>query len=76
MITFLEAHTHENIEPTYFKLLNRKNCESITTKCKLNKNKSNEENDKNNVLNDLRLKNLEKVKIGHINIISLIEAIC
>ena len=59
---FSEAHTHENVEPTYSKLLNAKSCESVSTKSILNTN---------NVLKNLKFKNSEKVLLGHININSL-----
>ena len=68
---FLEAHTHGNIEHTHSQLLNTKNCESISNKSILNTNTSNEANNENNVLKNLRLKNSNKVIIGHININSL-----
>ena len=53
---FLEAHAHGNIEHTYSQLLKTKNCESISTKSILNTNTSNEVNNENNVLKNLRLK--------------------
>ena len=68
---FLEVQTHGNIEHTYCQLLNTKNCESISTKSILNTNTSNEVNSENNVLKNLRLKNSNKVIIGHINFNSL-----
>ena len=68
---FLEAHTHGNIEHTHSQLLNTKNCESISNKSILITNTSNEANNENNVLKNLRLKNSNKVIIGHININSL-----
>ena len=68
---YLEAQTHENIAHTLSQLLNTKNCESISTKSILNTNTSNEANIENNVLKNLRLKNSDKVIIGHININSL-----
>ena len=68
---FLEAHTHGNIEHTHSQLLNTKNCESISNKSILITNTSNEANNENNVLKNLRLKNLNKVIICHININSL-----
>ena len=68
---FLEAHTHGNIEHTHSQLLNTKNCESISNKSILNTNTSNEGNNENNVLKSLKLKNSNKVIIGHININSL-----
>ena len=68
---FLEAHTHRNIEHTHSQSLNTKNCESISNKSILNTNTSNEANNENNVLKNLRLKNLNKVIICHININSL-----
>ena len=68
---FLEAHTHGNIEHTHSQLLNTKNCESISNKSILNTNTSNEANNENNVLKNLRLKNSNKVITGHININSL-----
>ena len=52
-------------------LLNSKNCESISAKSILNTNTSNEANSENNVLKNLRLKNSNKVIVGHININSL-----
>ena len=61
---FLEAHTHGNIEHTHSQLLNTKNCESISTENILNTNTSNEANNENNVLKNLRLKNSNKVIIG------------
>ena len=69
----MEAHTHGNIEHTHSQLLNTKNCESISNKpiLNLNLNTSNEANNENNVLKNLRLKNSNKVIIGHININSL-----
>ena len=63
---FLEAHTHGNIEHAHSQLLNTKNCESISAKRILNT--SNEANNENNILKNLRLKNLNKVIISHINI--------
>ena len=63
---FLEAHTHGNIEHTYSQL-NTINCESISTKSILNANTSNAANSENNVLKNLRLKNSNKVIIGHIS---------
>ena len=53
---FLEAHTHRNIEHTHSQLLNTKNCELISNKNILNTNTSNEVNNENNVLKNLRLK--------------------
>ena len=67
----MEAHTHGNIEHTHSQLLNTKNCESISNKIILNTNTSNEANHENNILKNLRLKNSNKVIIGHININSL-----
>ena len=67
----MEAHTHRNIEHTHSQLLNTKNCESISNKSILNTNTSNEGNNENNVLKSLKLKNSNKVIIGHININSL-----
>ena len=68
---YLEAHTHGNIEHTYCQLLNTKNCEWISSKSILNKNTSNEANNTNNVLQNVRLKNSNQVIIGHISINSL-----
>ena len=68
---YLEAHTHGNIEHTYSQLLNTKNCEWISSKSILNKNTSNEANNTNNVLQNVRLKNSNEVIIGHISINSL-----
>ena len=51
--------------------MNIKNCESILNKSILNTNTSNEANNENNVLKNLRLKSMNKVIIGHINISSL-----
>ena len=68
---FLDTHTHGNIEHIYSQLLNTKKCEPISTKSILNKNTSDEANNENNVLKNLRLKNSNKVTIGHININSL-----
>ena len=44
------------------------NCEPISTKSILNTNTSNAVNNENSALKNLRLKNSEKVAIGHINI--------
>ena len=68
---FFRRPTHGNIEHTYSQLLNTKNCEPISTKSILNTNASNEANNENNVLKNVRLKNSNKVTIGHININSL-----
>ena len=65
------VYVHRNIEHTHSQLLNTKNCESISNKSVLNTNTSNEANNDNNVLKNLRLKNSNKVIIGHININSL-----
>ena len=65
---FLEAPTHWKTKLTYSKLSNAKNWESIPTKSILNTYRSNEANNENKILKNLRLKNLEKVIIGHINI--------
>ena len=63
---FLNAHTQGNIEHTYSQF------EPISTKSILNTSTSNEVNNRNNnVLKNLRLKNSNKVIIGHININSL-----
>ena len=50
---------------------NFQNYESISNKSILNTNTSNEANNEDNVLKNLRLKNSNKVIIGHININSL-----
>ena len=55
----------------YSQLLNTKNCEPISTENILNTNTSNEAKNENNLLKNLRLKNTNKVIIGHININSL-----
>ena len=70
---FRSPHIHGNIEHTHSQLLNTKNCESISNKSILNTNTSNEANNENNVLKNLRLKNSNKVITGHININSLIN---
>ena len=63
---FLDAHTHGNIEHTYSQF------EPISTKSILNTNNSNGVyNESNNLLKNVRLKNSNKVIIGHININSL-----
>ena len=68
---FWEGSTHWKTKLTYSKLSNAKNWESIPTKSILNAYRSNEANNENKILKNLRLKNLEKVIIGHININSL-----
>ena len=68
---FRSPHIHGNIEHTHSQLLNTKNCESISAKRILNTNTSNEANNENNILKNLRLKNSNKVIISHINIIFL-----
>ena len=65
---FLDAHTHEDIEHTHSQLSNTKNCESISNKSILNTNNSNEANNDNSALKNLRLKTLNKVIISQINI--------
>ena len=68
---FLEAHTRGNIEHTQPQLLNTKNCESISNKSILITNTSDESNNENNLLKNLRLKNSNKVITDHFNINSL-----
>ena len=63
--------THGNIEHTYHQLINTKTCEPISTKSILHTNTFNETKNENNLLKNLRLKNSNKVIIGHININSL-----
>ena len=61
----LDPHTHGNIEHTYSQF------EPISTKNILHTDTSNEVNNENNLLKNLRLKSSNKVIIGHININSL-----